>query len=254
MAARTNSLGDELDQLYTQPLASFVAARDALARKLRDEGDRAGAQLVKGLRKPSPAAWALNQLCVRHSTRLQQLLEAGERMREAQRELIASGEREPLREAAARERELVEELAALAEHELTAAGHTVSAALRTQLFETLHAAVGDAEVREQLGTGRLVRDHRLSDLGLPEAPPSADAGGRREADRRAKALRSELQQARARQSEAQRLADEAQRVAAAAQREAELAAEDAARALALAADAAARVSELQEALGELQLR
>ena len=51
------SLDDEIDALYRLPLAEFVAARNALARRA---GDRAAA--VKGLARPATAAWAVNQL------------------------------------------------------------------------------------------------------------------------------------------------------------------------------------------------
>lgn len=51
-----------LDELFRQPPAAHVEARDALAAKLRKAGDRASAELVKKLKRPSPPAWAINQL------------------------------------------------------------------------------------------------------------------------------------------------------------------------------------------------
>lgn len=43
----------ELDSLYQVPLGEFTAARDELAKRLRDEGEREQAEEVKKLRKPT---------------------------------------------------------------------------------------------------------------------------------------------------------------------------------------------------------
>jgi len=59
----TGPLDAELDELFRQPPAAHVEARDALATKLRKAGDRASAERVKKLKRPSPPAWAINQLC-----------------------------------------------------------------------------------------------------------------------------------------------------------------------------------------------
>src|SRR4051794_41906203 len=51
---------DEADDLYGRPLGEFTAARDALAKRLRGEKRREDADFVKGLRRPSVAAGAIN--------------------------------------------------------------------------------------------------------------------------------------------------------------------------------------------------
>lgn len=53
---------DEIDRLYGLPLAEFTPERDALARRLRAEGDKARAADVVALKKPVLAAWAVNRL------------------------------------------------------------------------------------------------------------------------------------------------------------------------------------------------
>src|SRR5687767_7115413 len=45
--------------VYGGPFEDFVRRRDALAKELRAAGNRDAAALVKNLRKPSRAAWAL---------------------------------------------------------------------------------------------------------------------------------------------------------------------------------------------------
>ena len=52
----------EIDRLYGLPLAEFTPERDALARRLRAEGDTQRAAEVAALKKPVLAAWAVNRL------------------------------------------------------------------------------------------------------------------------------------------------------------------------------------------------
>lgn len=162
-------------ELYALPLEEFTAARDARARQLRADGDRQAAEQVKRLRKPSVAAWALNALARRHGAEVKALLAAGAELRDAQRRLLETGDRQALRATSARERELVEALAATAARELGAAGHPAGPALRERLFATLHAASADEQVRRHLAAGRLTGDHEISDLGF--AAGFAAAGG-----------------------------------------------------------------------------
>ncbi len=52
---------DEEAALYSAPPEQFVAERNALAKRLADDGDSAGAARVKKLKKPSVPAWAVNR-------------------------------------------------------------------------------------------------------------------------------------------------------------------------------------------------
>lgn len=65
-AGVTEPLEDEIDALYRLPPGELVDARNALADRLKKAGDKAGAARVKALKKPTPAAWALNQVHHRH--------------------------------------------------------------------------------------------------------------------------------------------------------------------------------------------
>ena len=140
----------ELDQLYEAPLDQFTTTRKDLVRKLRADGDRAAADELARLRKPSVASWGLNRLRRRHPGRVDELLAAGDRLREAQQRLLSSGDRGALRDAAINERRLVSELVELGARELGEAGHPVTAAVQNRLQETLHSAAGNAEARELL--------------------------------------------------------------------------------------------------------
>ena len=90
----------ELDSLYAAPLDEFVAERDALAKRLRADGDREAADRVKALRKPSAAVWAVNQLARRQQKDYRALLEAGDRLREAQEQVLGGESPAKLQEAA----------------------------------------------------------------------------------------------------------------------------------------------------------
>ena len=99
-------------ELYGLPPDEFTRARDARVKELRKEGDRETAEAVKALRKPTVAAWALNQLARTRSKDVEKLIAAGEELRSAQEELLGGGDRSAFQEAAGTERELVAELSA----------------------------------------------------------------------------------------------------------------------------------------------
>jgi hypothetical protein len=159
-------LETQLDELYGLPLDAFTPARDKLARELRKAGDRAAADRVKALRKPSVVAWALNQVQRHHRERVEQLLLAGEQLREAQSRLLAGAEHGTLRDAVARERALIDELAQLAEQQLALAGHAPSVTVQNKLWQTLQAAARDEQTRSLLSRGRLLKEGQITDLGL----------------------------------------------------------------------------------------
>lgn len=257
----------EVDRLYEVAPDQFTATRDALARSLRQAGDRTAADQVKRLRKPSISAWGLNQLSRSHRRAVARLLKAGERLREAQERLLSGGSRDQLRDAVVEERRLVSELSDLAASELEQAGHAAGPAIRTRLQETLHAAAASPEVREQLGHGRLVREQQLSEFGLPfgASPPAKEdeasapakpARADAERARREKKLRRALEQARSRQRDLTAAARDSDRAVKASQRELASASTAAERAQAASARAHERLEQAGSQVADLakQLR
>jgi hypothetical protein len=61
----TDALDPELDQLFQLAPADVVPARNALADRLRKAGDRASAARVMTVKRPTPGAWAINQVYFR---------------------------------------------------------------------------------------------------------------------------------------------------------------------------------------------
>ena len=175
--------GVQADELYGLALEQFIPERTALAKALRAEKRRDEAAAVAALRKPSVAAWAVNQLVRSRGSSVQELFAAGDELREAQARLLAgSGDGKALRAANERERAAVDELVSAARGLLSSDGHELSAAVVERVADTLHAAALDEGAREQVREGRLERELRHVGLGLGEsadpfavAPPAPKA-------------------------------------------------------------------------------
>jgi hypothetical protein len=179
VAAKKDPVEQAAEELYGLPPGEFTRARDERAKELRKSGDRAAADAVKALRKPTVAAWALNQLARQRGKELGRLLSAGERLRATQEELLAGGDRSAFQEAAATERELVAELTGAAREIVSDSGERPGAGLEEKVSETLHAAALDEETAEELRTGRLTREREaiggFGELAAGSAPPAPKA-------------------------------------------------------------------------------
>jgi hypothetical protein len=113
MAAKksTPELETEIARLYSLPLAEFTAERNALAARLRKEGDRDASERVKGLAKPSVSAWAVNVLFRDQKETMDAFLAAGRRARGILQEALSKGTgAESLPDAMQDERDLRDDL------------------------------------------------------------------------------------------------------------------------------------------------
>jgi hypothetical protein len=252
-------LDAEIDRLYGLPLEQFTPERDALAKRLRADGDRDGAAAVKKLRKPTVGAWALNQAKRREPKRVAELIDAGARLREAQQQLVAGGERGLLRDASAQQRRAAERVVALGEQELAGAGHAANASAQSKLWSTVRAAAVNLEASELLEAGRLTRDYEVSDLGLGDAmpasaakKPAAAAAADRAADRKAQTIRRRLDRAREQHDTAKERAAEVHTRVRDARKEAARAASALERAEASAEEADERVAAARSRVAELE--
>jgi hypothetical protein len=205
-----DALADARRKLYALPLDQFTPARDALARELRAQGQRDAADAVKALRKPSGAAWAVNQLAHRRAEDVRELLDAGRRLRDAQEQLLRGGGRGALDEARDHERALVGRLAQDAAVLAAEAGMSPTPALVERLRSTLHAVAVDEEAAAEVAEGRVVREREA--VGFPAfagtASPPAPRAARADRDR---AVREQLREAERALREASRRAATAQR-------------------------------------------
>jgi hypothetical protein len=180
VAARSKVVEQTAEELYALPPADFTRARDERAKALRKAGDRDEADAVKALRKPTVAAWALNQLARKRPKEVEGLVAAGEDLRAAQDELLAGGDRKAFQSAAATERDQVAKLAREAVKLAAEDGERASPALTEKIAATLHAAALDEETAEELRAGRLVREREaIGGFGAisAEAPQRSRGGG-----------------------------------------------------------------------------
>jgi hypothetical protein len=196
----------ELDELFHGALDEFTPARNNLAKSLRSDGKSEASDWVKALKKPSTAAWLVNQLAVRKSKDVARLLKVGEELRAAQEEMLTgTADRDKLREAARAEQETIDSLLGTAE--AIGREHGVGAQIMTRVEETLRAASGDPEVAEAIEKGRLQREQRAAGIGLVGATPAkAPARGRKQAEREAADRRARQQQAKRRKEAERKLA------------------------------------------------
>lgn len=137
------------DDLFDVPPAGFVAARNAKVKELRSAGKADEAQRISGLRKPTPAVFALNQVA-RHEPRIvEALLEATARLRQVQQ---ARGVPQQAREAMQAHREALARLSQAAAQALQRAGLGGSPALERKVTDTAQGAALTDEPRLRAGT------------------------------------------------------------------------------------------------------
>jgi hypothetical protein len=183
----------DLDDLYGLPLDRFIPERATLARELRSGGEREQAAAVAALRKPSVAAWAVNQLIRTQRREVDRLWAAADALRDVQTSVLSgSANARDLRSAAEDERAAVDALVDSARGLLSSGGHELSAATVERVAETLHAAALDDDARAHVTEGRLVRELRHVGLGAglgnavatqrpaARAPKEAESAQRRE--------------------------------------------------------------------------
>lgn len=170
------------DDLYGLALDSFIAQRTALARELRADGRRDEAAAVAALRKPTVAAWAVNQLVRTQRPAIDTLFAAGDEARETQQQVLEGrSDGAALRDAVAGERAAVDVLVQRASGLLDAGGHPPSPAVLERVADTLHAAALDEEARDEVRDGRLERELRHVGLsaGVVSTPAPRRDGARR---------------------------------------------------------------------------
>ncbi|MEA2286701.1 MAG: hypothetical protein QOJ21_2744, partial [Solirubrobacteraceae bacterium] len=149
---------------------------DALAKELRSDGRREEAAEVKALRKPSVAAWGVNQAVRSQPKATRELWDAGDALIGAQEALLAGrGDAAGLRGAVERERSALAELVEAAQGLLTSAGRDLGDSTIERVRETLHAAAIERDAREQVAPGRVTREMAHAGLGGIEAAPATVA-------------------------------------------------------------------------------
>jgi hypothetical protein len=215
---------DPIDDLFAASPEEFVARRDALAKQLKADGDKDAAAEVKALRRPTVAAWAVNQVARSSKQDVAALLEVGDRLRDAHDALLDGKGDAGIRDATAERRKLVAKLAKAAVALLPSGGE----AQRDAISHTFDAAVADPDAGLLVRSGRLTKEleapagfggglvfgvgtaHDLAVRTAPGRPTGTTrkpAGGEAKPDRAADAQQAARHAAAARQ-EVSRLQDQ----------------------------------------------
>jgi DNA repair exonuclease SbcCD ATPase subunit len=146
------------EQLYALPPEQFTAARDAAAKQAKADGEPDRAKGLRALRRPSVSAGLVNRLARERTGLLEQLLELGPALAEAQ----AARSGDELRALGDQRRQLVE---AVVEQALADADRAVTAAVRAEVAGTLEAALADPASADAVRSGLLVRALAFAGFG-----------------------------------------------------------------------------------------
>ncbi|HVM27363.1 MAG TPA: hypothetical protein VM433_06790 [Mycobacteriales bacterium] len=141
--------------LYALPPEDFTAARDAAARQSADRSTRTA---VKALRRPTVSAWVVNRLARERAELLEQLLGLGSALAEAQ----AAGSGDDLRALGRQRRELVQGVVGAATDTV---GRELPAGVRSEVEQTLEAALADPAAADAVRSGALVRPLSFAGFG-----------------------------------------------------------------------------------------
>jgi len=188
---------DEIaDELYQLAPDEFTHARDEAARAATDPASKA----IKGLRKPTASAHAVNRLVRDRAADIDGLLHLGEQLRAA----MAASEGDVVRQLTEQRRALVGRLVA-----------DLADGVKSDVVATLEAATADPDLAAAVRSGRLVKPLHYAGFGaLPDvrAAVATPAPTRRSKPvKKPKPAAAELDAARRRVLELAGTADDAQR-------------------------------------------
>jgi hypothetical protein len=179
-------------ELYALAPEEFTAARDGREREARAAGEAKLAADIRGLRKPTQAAWVLNLLAREQPEALGELLDLGASLREAQKKLQG----DELRRLSAQRGQVVGALARDAMQVARAAGRPATTAVLREVEQTLEAALADPAAADAVRTGRLSSALSYAGFGtaaeegaVPKRAAKAPAGEPRPKKRPADAAR-----------------------------------------------------------------
>ncbi|MDO5498827.1 MAG: hypothetical protein Q4F67_03995 [Propionibacteriaceae bacterium] len=172
----------DLGELYAGPWQDFVARRGHLVAAARAAGDRAAAQQLQQLKKPTRGAWLVNLIAHHERDRLAEVLELGESLARAHRDADPA----ELRRLSALRTAVVDSLAGRASALGAERGYAAPDSVRQEVAETIQAALADPQLADRVLTGQLATTVRAAafgpaDLFAPAAPMAQVIPLRREA-------------------------------------------------------------------------
>jgi hypothetical protein len=169
--AGVEAFAEAVEALYAGSFDGFVKLRGELAKRLKAAGHLAEAKQMAAARKPTRAAWALNQVVRRDPERIARVVET-------RADAVASqknGSADAIRDSARTHREAIGEAVRAARAVLEADGLSLTALQARRLGETLQVLAADDAARATLMSGRLTDDVAVDDpfAGLDAGPSRA---------------------------------------------------------------------------------
>jgi hypothetical protein len=156
-----------VDALFEGELETFVERREELMRRLKKDGEKDAAAVVKQLRKPTTVMWAVNQVARRDRAAIDDLVKAAGKVRAAQARAVQGKDTGLLRSTTNDWRNRVRSLAA-------EVGKLAGAQHRDDAAATFEAASTDDELADVLKAGRLISSLSPSGFGLDGMPEPAE--------------------------------------------------------------------------------
>lgn len=160
-AAVADLVRSAVTELYAVPAGEFIAHRTALVKAARADKQKEAAQQIGALRKPSVAAWAVNQVVRRRPEVLTHLDDVGVRLRHAQSALDAAGIAGLRGERDA----VLTELVAAAADVSSELGQILTPTVEAEIRDTGIAALADEAAAEVVASGGLTRALHYSGFG-----------------------------------------------------------------------------------------
>ncbi|MFD4198181.1 hypothetical protein [Amycolatopsis thermoflava] len=203
------------DELYALPRDEFTPARTERAKEAKGR-DPELAKRISQLRKPTVAAWLVNQVSRRHPDEIGQLGDLGARLRTAHQKLAG----DELRTLSRQRNELIRRLSGRAGGVAGEAGVPYSDVAMRQVEDTFEAAVSNPDAAAEVAAGRLSaalepsssEDWLAAALAASPKRKAAPAPAPKPPKRDPEAERRQaaLEEARAKADEAEAARDEAQ--------------------------------------------
>ena len=154
-------LDSAAERLYAVPLAEFMALRAQLVAEARTAKDRAAAQAIGKLRKPSVAAGIVNALVRARPDLVADVESVGTKLRAAQANLhgTAIAALRPARD------QVIADVLAGARDITAAGGATLTAAAESEIRDTVIAALASDQASHAAMSGALTRTLQYSGFG-----------------------------------------------------------------------------------------
>lgn len=167
--AAPGALDVAADALYALPRDEFTPARDVRVREARAAGDKPLAAQLGKLRRPTVAAWLVNNLARHRPEELAGLAALGETMRAAHEQLDGPA----LRRLSEQRRELVAALGRSVRELAEAVGEEVSEPVSRELDGMFATALADPAAARALASGRLSSPKELASAATLDWPAIA---------------------------------------------------------------------------------